>query len=140
MMDFTHSKHNAKMLIERFLETGEQPDFIEFLCFRNCYVEASFCGYSIDYVLRSFCVYAGISKKQTITVRESQIRTETFVKVEHCYCPCKGEDLIKQAKRNNIGFELKQGKIKLCKVDTIEDQNIITDEMSSNMDLELVAV
>jgi len=123
-IDFTESKHNAKMLIERFLETGEQPDFMEFLCFKHCFVEAKFYGYSLDYVINNFCIYSGITITKELKLRGSNKRFEIINTVEHCYCPCKGEDLIEYAKRSNIDFILKNGSLQLIKATNPKVLNI----------------
>lgn len=114
-MDFSDSKENARMLVERFLETKEQPDFMEYLCFKNCYVEAEFKGYGIDYVLQNFCVYAGINQYKEETLKESTDKFNYVNKVIHTYCPCTGDDIKKEAKKYGLTFELSNGKLKLIK-------------------------
>ena len=114
-MDFSESKQNARMLVERFIETGEQPDFMEFLCFRSCYVEAQFKGYGVDYVINNFCIYAGIAECQSCELKESTIKSEIINKVIHCYCPCEGRHVILEAERYGLAFRMKGGRLCLMK-------------------------
>jgi len=116
-LDFTDSKHNARMLVERFLETGEQPDFMEYLCFRHCYIEAKFSGYGVDYVINNFSIYAGIAQVETTVIKESTTNSETVTKVMHCYCPCKGRDVISEARRKGLDFVMENGTILLVKAE-----------------------
>jgi hypothetical protein len=111
-MDFSGSKENAKMLVERFIETGEQPDFMEFLCFKNCFVEAQFHGYGAQYVVSHFQLYAGISQN-TAKIEDAQCKVN---KVNDCYCPCEGKDVIQEAKRYNLDFTMVNGKLEFTKV------------------------
>lgn len=112
MIDFSDSQANAKMLVERYLETGEQPDFMEYLCFRNFFVEAEFYGYGAEYVVSNFRIYAGIAEDVT-QVHDSAIGLLT--KVEGCYCPCDGKDIINEAKRYNLDFAMINGHLQFIK-------------------------
>lgn len=112
MIDFSDSKENAKMLVERFLETGEQPDFMEFLCFRNFFVEAEFHGYGAEYVVNHFHIYAGIAEKIE-DFKDSVIGN--LHKVDNCYCPADGKDVIKEAKRYNLEFAMIEGHLQFIK-------------------------
>ncbi|HAG52206.1 MAG TPA: hypothetical protein DCL21_00265, partial [Alphaproteobacteria bacterium] len=40
-----------------------------------------------------------------------------LAKVEHCYSPCKGVDVIKEATRYNVGFKVVEGKLSLAKIE-----------------------
>lgn len=114
MIDFSGSKDNAAMLVQRFIETGEQPDFMEFLCFKNCYVDAVFYGYSSDYILNKFRVYVGISKFKN-TEYKCENRQERMKEVEHCYSACTGKDFIEEASRRGLKFLVVDGKLQLAK-------------------------
>lgn len=115
MIDFTGSKQNARMLIERYMDTGEQPDFMEYICFRSYYVEAKFHGYGVEYVLDNFCIYAGIVETKDIMVKETTTKSEVVKRVEHCYCPSKGVDLIAAAREKGLDFTMENGRLKLVK-------------------------
>lgn len=112
MIDFSESKANAKLLVERFLETGEQPDFIEFLCFKNFFIQAEFYGYGAEYVVDNFHIYAGITETVEL-VEDSTIGN--LNKVNNCHCPCDGKDVIKEAKRYNIDFAMINGRLQFIK-------------------------
>tara|TARA_Y100001960_G_C14422007_1_gene703402 strand:+ start:193 stop:612 length:420 start_codon:yes stop_codon:yes gene_type:complete len=114
MIDFSGSKENARMLIERFIETGEQPDFMEYLCFKSCYVNAEFYGYGAEYILDHFIIYAGISKFKRMETH-GDIRLAQMLEVEHCYSACRGLDVINEAKKRNVGFHVVEGKLHLIK-------------------------
>jgi len=120
MIDFSGSKENARMLIERFLETGEQPDFMEYLCFKEFYINANFYGYGVDYILENFQVYAGIIEVKSIEFC-SESRIEELAKVEHCYSACDGVDVVKEAARYNVGFKVVNGKLSLAKIEERKD-------------------
>lgn len=112
MIDLSASKDNAKMLVERFLETGEQPDFMEFLCFKNFFVEAEFAGYGAEYVVNHFHIYAGIAQKIN-DIKDSVVGN--LHQIEDCYCPCDGRDVIKEAKRYNLEFAMINGHLQFTK-------------------------
>tara|TARA_Y100001960_G_C14772881_1_gene881221 strand:+ start:1564 stop:1980 length:417 start_codon:yes stop_codon:yes gene_type:complete len=112
MIDFSESKANARLLVERFLETGEQPHFIEFLCFKNFFIEAEFYGYGAEYVVDNFHIYAGIADQMEL-VEDSTIGN--LNKVDHCHCPCDGKDVIKEAKRYDIDFAMINGRLQFIK-------------------------
>ena len=131
-VDLTDSKENAKMLIERFLETGEQPDFLEFLCFKHIFIEARFCGYSTDYVIEKLPFYAGIATTKEVIFRGMNKRVEKINTVEHCYCPCEGKDLIKLANTAGVSFSLENGKLRLF--------NLSQTEISQNSKLEHLVI
>lgn len=112
MIDFSDSQANAKMLVERYLETGEQPDFMEFLCFKNFFVEAKFNGYGTEYVMNHFRIYAGIAQR----VDDVEDFSGTHLrKIDDCYCPCDGKDVIKEAKRYNLDFAMIDGHLQFAK-------------------------
>lgn len=127
VIDFTGSKHNAQMLVERYLDTGEQPDFMEYICFRSYYVEAKFHGYGVDYVLDNFCVYAGIAKVREVVIRETTTKSETIKKIEHCYCPTMGTDLINAARKKGLDFIIHDGRLQLIK----QESNIVDLDMEN---------
>lgn len=125
MIDFTDSKENAKLLVERYLETGEQPDFIEFLCFKNIYIQAEFYGYGAQYVVDHFHIYAGITEDAE-ELEDSTIGN--LNKIDDCYCPCDGKDVIKEAKRYNINFAMINGQLQFIKPQGREQMELSYDK------------
>lgn len=114
MIDFSQSKDNAKLLIERFLENGDQPKFLEFLCFKGCYVDGEFYGYGAEYVINNFQIYVAISEDEVSEI----IECSTYGKINqvlNCSCACEGHDFITEARDQGVDFTMKNGRLHLIK-------------------------
>jgi len=121
MINLPSSKANAKTLVDRFLRSGSQPDFMEYLHFKNCLVKADFYGYGANYVINKFKIYAAIASFRIIE-EDGGCRTEDFFKVESCDFLCYGEDLIDEVLANSLEFEIDNGRLQIIRPEQIQEE------------------
>lgn len=114
MIDFSQSRDNAKVLIERFLESGEQPKFMEYLCYKQCYVDAVFHGYGAEYVVNHFQIYVALPENEICQTVECSIYGKINT-VKSCFFACTGKDFIAEASKQGVAFEMREGKLFLIK-------------------------
>lgn len=129
MIDFSQSKDNAKILIERFLESGEQPKFMEYLCYKQCYVDGEFHGYGAEYVVNNFQIYVALPENEICQTIECSIYG-TINAVKSCFFACNGKDFIAEAKKYGISFEMRAGKLHLIKLAETEPLEVEFDKYS----------
>ncbi|HAG52207.1 MAG TPA: hypothetical protein DCL21_00270 [Alphaproteobacteria bacterium] len=115
MINIANSKANAKILVDRFLKSGEQPDFMERFHHEDCFVKANFSSYCASYVINKFRVYAAIASFRVIDCGEGY-REEELFRLETCDFLCYGDDLVEEIIANSLDFKVKNGMLQIIKL------------------------